>query len=65
VVETVFVFTHVLGQGASIVTEEASAFTKEYEHDAKTVEVLKCVYINEDEQRVKTAKVNAKPLIVL
>tara|TARA_Y100000385_G_scaffold267956_1_gene304555 strand:+ start:1457 stop:1603 length:147 start_codon:yes stop_codon:yes gene_type:complete len=48
-VETVFVCTRVLGQGAKTVTEEAFAYTREYEQDAKTVMVLKYVHINEDE----------------
>ena len=59
-VETVSVFTHVLGQGAESVTEEAFAYTKEYEHGAKIVVVLKYVHINEDEQRVLFAKTNVK-----
>jgi len=65
VVEIVFVCTHVLGQDAESVMEEASAYTKEYELDARTVMVLKYVHINEEEWHVKSAKVNAKPLIVL
>jgi len=48
-VETVFVFMHVFGQGVNTVMEEAFAYTKEYEHDAKTVAVLKYAFTNEDE----------------
>ena len=59
-VETVSAFMHVFGQGASFVMEEAFAYIKKYEHDVKIVTVLKYVYINEEEQRAKNAKVNAK-----
>ncbi len=64
-VETVFVFMHVFGQGALYVMEEVFAYIKKYEHDVKIVTVLKYVYINEEEQRAKNARVNAKHLIVL
>ena len=58
--ETVSVFTHVFGRGALCVMEEAFAYTKEYEHGAKIVVVLKYVHINEDEQRVLFARTNVK-----
>lgn len=51
---------HVFGQGVNTVMEEVFAYIKKYEHDVKIVTVLKYVYINEEEQRAKNAKVNAK-----
>jgi hypothetical protein len=56
---------HVFGQGAPCVTEEVFAYIKKYEHDVKIVTVLKYVHINEEEQRAKNARVNAKQQSVI